>query len=158
MALIRWEPASELQSIQQEVNRVFGSFFDNQAGANGVRRWVPPMDLVEEGEHYVLRVDLPGVSENNVKIEIEDNVLSVSGERSSERERRGEGYRRFERAMGSFSRTLTLPEGVDAERVEAHFENGVLEVRVPKPEERKPHCVAIGVAKGESAVEQAEAA
>ena len=132
MALIRWEPARELQTIQQEMNRLFGSFFDGQSGVEvGGRRWVPATDLVEEGDHYVLRADLPGVSEDDVKVELEDNVLTISGERRSEREQRKNGYYRIERASGRFARSLTLPEGVDADSVKARFVNGVLEVTIP---------------------------
>jgi HSP20 family protein len=147
MALIRWEPARELQTIQQEMNRLFGSFSNGDSFA--ARRWVPAMDLVEEGDHFVLRADLPGVREDQVKIEVEDNVLTVSGERQSEHEERSEGYYRLERATGAFSRSLTLPEGVDLDSVEAGFADGVLTVRIPKPEERKPRRVAINV--GDSA-------
>jgi HSP20 family protein len=151
MALIRWEPARELQSIQQEMNRLFGTFFDSPTGAGngGSRRWIPAMDLVEEGDHYVLRADLPGVSEGDVKVELEDNVLTISGERKSEHEERKDGFYRVERASGAFSRSLTLPEGTDPDSIQAHFEKGVLEVRVPKPEERKPRRVEINV--GETA-------
>jgi HSP20 family protein len=147
MALIRWEPARELQTLQHEVNRLFGSVFDAPTGDGngGSRRWIPAMDLVEEGDHYVLRADLPGLSEDDVKVELEDDVLTISGERKSEHEERKEGYHRVERASGRFSRALTLPQGVDPDGIEAHFKNGVLEVRVPKPEERKPRRVAISV-------------
>ncbi len=148
MAIIRWEPAREIGSLQQEVNRLFGTFFDTQAGAgDGVatRRWIPAMDLVEDGDQYVLRADLPGVLEDDVKVELDGDVLTISGERKSEHEERREGYHRIERASGSFSRALTLPEGVDPENIDARFENGVLEVRVPKPEQRKPRRVAISV-------------
>jgi len=149
MALIRWEPARELQSIQQEMNRLFGSFFDSPttSGGNGgsYRRWMPAMDLVEEGDHYVLRADLPGVSEKDVNVELEDNVLTISGERKSDAEQHKEGYYRIERAYGAFSRSLTLPEGIDPEGIKAGFANGVLELRIPKPEERKPRRVAINV-------------
>ena len=146
MALIRWEPARELQSIQQEMNRLFGTFLDPQSGVEGGgRRWIPATDLVEEGDHYVLRADLPGVGEDDVKVELEDNVLTVSGERKSEHEQRKNGYYRIERASGRFARSLTLPEGVDADSIKARFENGVLEVSIPKPAERKPHRVAIDV-------------
>ena len=103
------------------------------------------MDLVEEGEQYVLRANLPGVREEDVKVELDDDVLTISGERKSEHEERRDGYHRIERASGSFSRSLTVPDGVDPERVQARFENGVLEVRVPKPEQRKPRRVAISV-------------
>jgi HSP20 family protein len=148
MALIRWEPARELQTIQQEMNRLFGTFFD-ASGGNGenlaTRRWIPAMDLVEQGEDFVLRADLPGLSEDDVKVELEDNVLTISGERKSEHEDRKEGYYRLERSSGRFSRSLTLPEGVDPDDIDAKFENGVLTVRVPKPQERKPRRVAINV-------------
>ena len=154
MALIRWEPARELNSLQSEMNRLFNTFFDVPPGnGGGVRRWVPAMDLVETDDHFVLRADLPGLTENDVSIELEDNVLTISGERRSEHEERKEGYYRFERASGTFSRALTLPEGVDPQGVEASFENGVLEVRVPKPEERKPRKVAISVGASKPAIE-----
>jgi HSP20 family protein len=92
----------------------------------------------------VLRGDLPGMSEDDVDIEIKDNVLTVSGERKSENEEKGEGYHRVERAFGRFSRSLSLPQGIDPEKVEAKFENGVLEVQIPKPAEAKPTRVQIG--------------
>ncbi len=153
MALVRWEPVRELNTIQGEINRLFNSFFDTpvSAGEGSGRRWLPAMDLVEAGDHYVLRADLPGLSEDDVTIEVEDNVLTVSGERKAEHEQRGEGYHRLERAYGSFSRALTLPEGVDPESVQASFARGVLEVRIPKPEERKPRRVAISVGAGNGA-------
>ena len=147
MALVRWEPVRELNTIQGEINRLFNSFFDTpvSAGEGAGRRWLPAMDLVEAGDHYVLRADLPGLGEDDVKIEVEDNVLTVSGERKAEHEQRGEGYHRLERSYGSFSRALTLPEGVDPESVHATFNRGVLEVRIPKPEQRKPRRVSISV-------------
>src|SRR5262249_51743474 len=150
MALIRWEPVRELSTIQSEMNRLFNTFFETptRGGGNGspaLRRWVPAMDLVETDDEVVLRADLPGLRENDVKIELEDNVLTVSGERKSEHEERKEGYYRVERSSGSFRRSLTLPEGVDADAIRANFDKGVLEVRVPKPEERKPQKVAISV-------------
>jgi HSP20 family protein len=148
MALIRWEPVRELSTIQTEMNRLFNTFFDTPTQSNGIttlRRWIPAMDLVVTDEDYVLRADLPGLSENDVNIELDENVLTISGERKTEREEHKEGYYRVERASGSFSRSLTLPEGVDAEAIRASFENGVLEVHVPKPEQRKPRKVAITV-------------
>jgi len=148
MALIRWEPARELQTLQHEVNRLFGSFFETPtSAANGgtaPRRWIPAMDLVESGEQYVLRADLPGLTEDDVKIEFEDDVLTISGERRTEHEERSKEYVRVERAFGSFSRSLSLPSGIDASAIQASFANGVLEVRIPKPEQRKPHRVTIG--------------
>jgi HSP20 family protein len=156
MALIRWEPARELQSIQQEMNRLFGTFFDGPEGpGNGVtaRRWIPAMDLVEDDGHYVLRADLPGLSQQDVRIELEGDVLTISGERASQQEERKEGYHRVERASGRFARSLTLPEGIDPESIEADFDKGVLEVRIPKPQERKPHRVAIKVGEKQAVIE-----
>lgn len=159
MAIIRWEPARELNSLQQEVNRVFGSFFDAPTGGDGAvpRRWIPAMDLVESGDHYVLRADLPGLGEDDVTIELDDRVLTVSGERRSESEQRGDGYHRIERATGSFSRSLTLPEGIDGDAIEAAFDKGVLEIRIPKPEERKPRRVAIKASRPSEVVETSAA-
>ena len=156
MALVRWDSSRELSSLQSEMNRLFQSFFDTPAtsgGTGGLRRWHPAMDLVETEDHFVLRADLPGVAESDVKVELEDNVLTLSGERRHEQEVKKGGYYRIERASGAFARTLTLPEGVDAEAVEATFDKGVLEVRIPKPAERKPRRVAISVGDAPATIE-----
>ena len=152
MALIRWEPARELNTLQNEMNRLFNTFVDTplpNGGAAGQRRWLPAMDLAETENDFVLRADLPGVSEEDVNIELEDSVLTISGQRKSEHEEHKEGFHRVERGYGSFTRSLTLPEGVNAEAIKASFDRGVLEVRIPKPEERKPRKVAISVGSGE---------
>ena len=151
MALIRWEPAREMR----DMNRLFNTLFEPSAGAV-MRRWSPAMDLVETEDNYVLRADLPGVSEGDVKIELDDNVLTISGERKSAHKEAKEGYYRVERAYGSFSRTLKLPEGVDADSISASFDRGVLEVKVPKPEQRKPRRVEIAVGGAEPAIEAPE--
>jgi HSP20 family protein len=162
MALIRWEPVREISSIQNEMNRLFNSFFDTPTAArgNGVsapgRRWIPAMDLVENETDYVLKADLPGLSDEDVSIEVDDNVLTISGERKAEHEERKEGYYRVERSYGRFSRSVTLPDGVDPEAVKASFEHGVLEVHVPKPEAKKPRKVEINVGTAPTAIEGAE--
>jgi HSP20 family protein len=148
MALIRWEPAREVDTLQNEVNRVFDAFFGNGPGGGRVRRWVPAMDLVETNDHLVLRADLPGMTKDDVELEVKDGVLTVSGERKAEHEEKSEGFYRVERAFGRFSRSLSVPDGIDAEAISADFEDGVLEVRIPKPAERKPHRIAIGSAEG----------
>jgi len=147
MAIVRWEPLRELSTLQNEMNRLFNTAFDTPSSGNGgtLRRWMPAMDLVETQDHFVLRADLPGLSEEDVNIEIEERVLTVSGERKSEHESTKEGYHRVERAFGKFARSLTLPEGIDPEAVTASFDKGVLEVSIPKPEERKPRKISIGV-------------
>jgi HSP20 family protein len=144
MALIRWDPVRELVSLQGDLNRLFDRFFERPGNRGAVRRWIPAMDLVESGDHLVLRADLPGMSEDDVDIEVKDGVLTISGERKEEHEEKDEGYHRVERAFGSFSRSLSLPEGVDVDKVEANFDDGVLEVRVPKPQEKQPTRVQIG--------------
>ena len=161
MALVRWEPVRELTSLQNEMNRLFTTFFDTPTGGNGEsagRRWIPAMDLVETDDHFVLKADLPGLGDGDVNIEVEDNVLTVSGERKAEHEDKREGYVRVERSYGAFRRSLTLPEGIDPEAVTASFDNGVLEVRIPKPEERKPRRVAIQVGDRPAAIEGNESA
>src|SRR5215216_2080988 len=153
VTIVRWEPFRELSSLQTEMNRLFNAAFEGSSGGTSAtgaaRRWTPAMDLLETDDQFVLRADLPGLAEDDVNVELEDNVLTVSGERKSEHESRREGYYRIERASGSFQRSLTLPEGVNADAIEASFDKGVLEVRIPKPEERKPRKVAISVGGGE---------
>jgi HSP20 family protein len=143
MAIVRWEPARELSTLQSEMNRLFNGFFDGTSNESP-RRWTPAMDVMEADDHLVLRADLPGLSEDDVQIEVRDNVLTVSGERKAEREEKGEGYYRVERAFGSFSRSLTLPDGIDPDQIGASFDKGVLQVRIPKPEQRKPRRISIG--------------
>ena len=147
MTIVRWEPLRELNSLQSEMNRLFNTVFDTPqagGGANVMRRWMPALDLVEAGDHFVLRADLPGMSEDDVSIEFEDGTLTISGERKAEHEDSREGYHRVERSFGTFSRSLTLPKGVDADAVTASFDRGVLEVRIPKPEQKKPRRIEIG--------------
>ena len=125
-----------------EFNRLFDTLFQPASGTTS--RWIPAMDLVEAEDHFVLKADLPGLDEDAVSIEVQDNVLTVSGERRDSTDEKADGYFRVERAFGSFSRSLALPDGIDADRVTADFDDGVLEIRIPKPDERRPHRVAIG--------------
>ena len=154
MTIVRWEPLRELGALQTEMNRLFNTVFDTPAPGNGgLRRWLPAMDLVESGDHFVLKADLPGLGEEDVNIEVEDRVLTISGERKAEHEVNKDGYHRIERAFGSFSRSLTLPEGIDADAVQATFDRGVLEVRIPKPEERKPRKISIAAGSTQKTLE-----
>jgi HSP20 family protein len=163
MALIRWEPVAELNTIQNEMNRLFNTFFDPSAptgrGNGTTRRWLPAMDLVETADHYLLRADLPGLSDGDVNIQLEDNVLTISGARKVEHDDRQEACYRLERAFGAFSRSLTLPDGVDPDGVQAHFDRGVLDIRIPKPEQKKPKTVQItpGANPDTKTIESAEA-
>jgi HSP20 family protein len=146
MAIVRWEPWRELGALQSEMNRLFNTAFEGPAGNGGgaMRRWMPAMDVLEAGDHFLLRLDLPGVSQDQVSIELDDQTLTISGERTFEQETAKEGFQRVERASGAFQRSLTLPQGIDPEAISAGFDNGVLEVTIPKPEERKPRKIAIG--------------
>ena len=146
MALVKWDPARELDLLQGDMNRLFDTFFQGRgvnAGGNGGRRWVPPMDLTETDEEFVLRADLPGLEEGDLEIEVKGSVLTVSGEREAEHEESSRGFHRVERSFGRFSRSLDLPEGIDPEAVTAKFDRGVLEVRMPKPEEKQSTKVQI---------------
>lgn len=136
-----------------EFDRLFNTIFDS--GRPSAQRWIPAMDLVETEDHFVLKVDLPGLGEDDVKIEIQDGTLTVAGERKSEHESKEKGYYRVERSYGSFSRSLSLPDGVDEDAVTATFDKGVLSVSVPKPAQRTPRRVTIGAAEAQPAVEGA---
>jgi HSP20 family protein len=134
------------EPFSREIDRMFDAFFGQSE--QQARRWVPPMDLVEAEDHFVLKADLPGLSDGDVSIEVQDGSLTISGERKAEHEQSERGWYRIERAFGSFNRSLTLPDGVDADGIEASFSNGVLQVRIPKPAERKPRRIEISSAGG----------
>jgi HSP20 family protein len=135
-----------------DLHRLVNTLFEENAVS---QRWIPPMDLVEADDHFVLKADLPGLSEQDISIEVRDNALTISGERKAEHEKRERGWYRVERSFGRFSRSLTLPEGVDPDSISAGFDRGVLQVTIPKPEQRKPRRIAIG---GESANDDGSAA
>jgi HSP20 family protein len=156
MALVRLDPARELDSLQGDVNRLFDSFFGRSEGTAAARRWVPAMDLVETEDHLVLRADLPGMDRDDIEVEVKDGVLTVSGERKAEHQTQREGYHRVERSFGRFSRSLRLPRGVDAGAVSASFDRGVLEVTVPKP--AQPQATKVEIGEGKPAEAPAEAA
>ena len=137
---------SDLAAMQQRMNAVlgplFGPFFATTTGNdNGrTRRWVPTVDVFETDEHYVVYVDLPGVDQDNVAVEFENGVLTITGERVAPSV--GETLR-FERPYGEFIRTLALPQGVDADQIQADYAGGVLELRIPKPAGLKPKRIPL---------------
>jgi len=142
-----------------DLHRLFNTLFEDRNSAVQ-QRWMPAMDLVEADDHFLLKADLPGLSEEDVAIEVRDNALTISGERKAEHERRERGWYRVERSFGRFSRSLSLPEGVDPDSISASFDRGVLSVTIPKPEQRKPRRIEIdsqqatnGNGNGRSAVE-----
>ena len=132
--LVRPEPFST------EFSRLFNTLWDAPMAS---RNWVPEMDLVETDDHYLLKADLPGMKQEDVGIELNDGVLTISGERKAEYERKEKGFFRLERSFGKFSRSLTLPDGVDPDKIKAEFHDGVLDVVIPKPEARKPRRIEV---------------
>lgn len=143
MALVRWEPFRELSALQNEMTRWMG--LAGATPANGQSStWLPAVDVWETENELMLSFDLPGIPEEEIAIELDDNVLTVSGERSRATDQSTERYYRFERRFGAFSRSVTLPPGVQEDAISANYDNGVLEIRVPKPEEPKPKRIQIG--------------
>lgn len=127
------------QPFTTEFNRLFDSLWE----APSRDRWVPSMDLVETEDHYLLKADLPGMKQDDVAIEFNDGTLTVSGERRADYEQKEKGYFRVERSFGKFSRSLTLPDGIDPDKIGASFNDGVLEITIPKPEARKPRRIEV---------------
>ena len=140
--LVRWEPFRELTQLQGEVSRLMNGLLDGQSRA--AQSWVPALDVWETDSELVYAFDLPGLTEDAIAIEAHDDTLTVSGERERQTEEQGDRYYRFERRYGSFARAVGLPAGIDESRITAAYVNGVLEVRVPKPEEAKPHRIQLG--------------
>jgi HSP20 family protein len=147
MALVRWEPLRELAALQNEMSRFLGSTLGEGNGQQ--RAWVPAVDVWETDKEVVYAFDVPGIPEEKISIELEDNALTISGERERTQEVSDERFYRFERRFGSFSRTIGLPQNVSEDQVKADYHDGVLEVRVAKPETPKPRRIQIG--RGEKA-------
>src|SRR3954451_14593993 len=128
------------EPFSTEFNRLFNSLWETPAVS---QRWVPEMDLVETDDHYMLKADLPGMKQEDVSIEFNDGTLTIAGERKAEYERKEKGFFRLERSFGKFSRSLTLPDGIDPDKIGAEFHEGVLDVTIPKPEARKPRRIDV---------------
>jgi HSP20 family protein len=153
MALVRWEPLRELAALQNEMRRFLSSSIGEGNGQQ--RAWVPAVDVWETDKEVVYAFDVPGIPEDKISIELEDNALTISGERERTKEISDERFYRFERRFGSFSRTIGLPQNVSEDQVQADYHDGVLEVRVAKPETPKPRRIQIG--RGESATIEGKA-
>lgn len=131
-------------NMEDEVNRMFEQFGQSFQGAvQG--RFAPAMDIQETEDAYIVEADVPGLKKDEVHIEVADNVLTIKGERKSEQEQKEKNFHRVERSFGSFARSVALPAGFDNTKVSAKFENGVLTITLPKPEERKPRRVEVKV-------------
>ena len=143
--LVRFDPFRELAGLQNEMRRMI---YAEGAGENSARAWIPALDVWESENEVVYAFDLPGIPEEKISVELEDGALSVSAEREREETSSQDGFHRYERHFGSFERTISLPVGVTEADVTASYSNGVLELRVRKPEQPKPH--RIPVAKNET--------
>lgn len=144
--LIRFNPTADLRRMQREFDRVFDSFFPGRvdSGADAETSvWSPRVDLVENDNAYLIHLDLPGVQKDDLKINFQDGMLSVSGERRIDRTDENSNFVRVERSYGHFFRSFNLPKAVDVDRIEARHENGVLTINVPKAEESKPRQINV---------------
>jgi HSP20 family protein len=151
--ITRWDPFRDLVSIQDELNRLFGRTYGGaerapyggveltRSGATG--SWVPPLDVFETGDTLVVKVELPGIDPEAVEVSVEDSTLTVTGSRQFSSEVKEEDYHRVERRYGSFTRSITLPQTADTDKVEASFDKGVLTIEVPKVERAKPKKIQV---------------
>jgi HSP20 family protein len=151
-SLVRWQPFQELTSLQRQMNHLFESFggrtsltpFEEDLSA---WEFGPPVDIIEDDQKLMFKVEVPGIEEKDIKVEVENNVLTVRGERKLEKDIKEENFRRMERHYGAFTRSFTLPSSVDAEKIEANFTNGLLAIQMPKRAEAKPKQIKVNVAK-----------
>jgi HSP20 family protein len=135
--LVRWDPFREITTLQNEMSRLLGGQIDN----GGSRPWMPAVDVWETATEVVYAFDLPGIPEDKISIEFDDGSLTVSGERERTQEVSEDRLYRYERRFGSFTRTIALPTGVDEDAIKAEYREGVLEIRVAKPEQPKPRRI-----------------
>lgn len=141
----RWDPFDELTTLRNRMDRLWTRVTaeDEPVMAN----WTPTSDILETKDEIVIKAELPGIEEKDVEIQIENGVLTIQGERKAEKETEEKGFRRVERAYGSFFRSFTLPPNVEAEKIAATFNNGLLEVHMPKKEGAKPRTIKVEVKK-----------
>lgn len=152
--LTRWEPFgsirrrrdifSDLTGMQQEMNRLFDELFGESRGDEG--SWLPAVDVSETDNEMIVRAELPGMAQEDIEVNLQENVLTLKGEKKKEEKEEQENFHRVERSYGSFSRTLTLPANVKAEQIQASFKDGVLLITLPKAEEAKTKKIAITTA------------
>jgi HSP20 family protein len=148
MAMIRWDPFREMSALQERMNRLMSDFrtrtpWTEEEMAQG--GWVPAVDIYETKEAIVLNVELPGVTKDDMALEVKDNTLTLKGEKKLEKDVKEESYHRMERTYGSFMRAFTLPSTVQQEKVKARFKDGILEVTIPKAEEARPKQIKVDV-------------
>jgi HSP20 family protein len=148
MTLVRWDPFRELEEMSERLNRVFTrpAMRTNGKEQLTVADWVPTVDISESEGEYVIKAELPEVKKEDVKVTVENGVLTIQGERRQEKEEKGTKFHRVERSYGSFLRSFTLPESVDEAGVKAEYKDGVLNLRLPKSEKVKPKAIDVKVA------------
>ena len=148
-AIARWDPLKELDQLQSRLSTLFGRSALRNNGEKDesmtVAEWAPLVDIAEDDNEYLITAEIPEVPKDNVKVTVNQGVLSIQGERTMEREENGKKYHRVERAYGSFSRSFTLPDYVDGNRIAAEFKEGVLRVHVPKSEQAKPKSIQVKI-------------
>ena len=151
MAIVRWQPFRDLLATEREFDRLFrepfSALFAQREGELSTRAWAPAVDIFETENSIVLKAELPGVDPKDVEVRVEDNTLYLKGERKFEKETKEENYHRIERSYGSFARSFVLPNSMDAEKVAAEYQDGLLTLTLPKREEAKPKTIKINVSK-----------
>src|SRR5215831_20224303 len=144
--ITRWDPFREFSTLQDRMNRLFrDSYPEGREESLTTSSFAPPVDVYEDEHKVTLKIEVPGIDEKDIDVRIENNVLTVHGERKFEKEEKEENFRRVERSYGSFSRTFTLPNTVDVEHVSANYDKGVLKITLPKKAEAKPKQIKVNV-------------
>lgn len=141
--MVRWAPLSELASLHNEMSRFMNGLLEGNGRTS--QSWVPVADVWETETEIVYAFDLPGIAEDKISVELDDGTLTVTAERERAEQVEDGRYFRFERRFGTFARTIALPQGVTEDQITAHYEHGVLELHVAKPEQSKPRRIQIGV-------------
>ena len=148
MAIVRWDPFRELSDMQSRMNRLFGEFYGRRSEDDLIPRstWWPPVDIYEnDHQELVIRAELPDMQRDDIKLVVDNNILTISGEKKLDSEMKDENCHRVERTYGQFSRSFSLPTTIDSGKVSAEYKNGVLTVKLPKREEAKPKQIAVKV-------------
>ncbi len=148
MAIIRWDPFREVSALQERMNRLFSDLrtsspLREEEISQG--SWVPPVDIYETEDSLVFKAELPGVTKDDITVEVKDNTMTLKGEKRFEKDVKEESYHRVERAYGGFQRAFTLPGMVEQDKVKAKFKDGILEIVLPKAEKAKPKQVRVEV-------------
>ncbi|HEX9741404.1 MAG TPA: Hsp20/alpha crystallin family protein [Nitrospiraceae bacterium] len=147
-ALMRWDPFCELEDMSERLNRAFNRQTGRSTDGKGtitLADWIPTVDIAETEAEYQIKAELPEVKKEDVKVTVEDGVLTIQGERRHEIEEKGKKYHRVERSYGSFVRSFTLPDHVDDVKVKAEYKDGVLHLHLPKSEKAKPKAIDVKV-------------